>query len=203
MFYGSVIRSGLLLSINTVCAILLFALLIALCLLSSLLSIPFSSLFSSLLSFPHSSLFSSLLAVFLTHLFSSLHLCVSNHPGCLQVVRPSAILNIIQAAESMRFKASAEDNMPQPGKCERCGYISSQKVCKACLLLDGLNRGLPNLGIGRSRPSPVAASLTEGKLGPSSSGSVREGPAAEGSVGSLAGARRTHRETVKLEYEAG
>lgn len=26
-----------------------------------------------------------------------------------------------------------------------------QKLCKACLLLEGLNRGLPKLGIGRSR----------------------------------------------------
>lgn len=26
-----------------------------------------------------------------------------------------------------------------------------QKWCKACVLLDGLNRGLPKLGIGRTR----------------------------------------------------
>lgn len=26
-----------------------------------------------------------------------------------------------------------------------------QKWCKACVLLEGLNRGLPKLGIGRSR----------------------------------------------------
>ena len=26
-----------------------------------------------------------------------------------------------------------------------------QKWCKACVLLDGLNRGLPKLGIGRNR----------------------------------------------------
>lgn len=29
------------------------------------------------------------------------------------------------------------------GHCERCGYISSQQVCKACSLLDGLNRNRP------------------------------------------------------------
>uniref|UniRef100_A0A453PNA2 Cytoplasmic tRNA 2-thiolation protein 1 C-terminal domain-containing protein n=1 Tax=Aegilops tauschii subsp. strangulata TaxID=200361 RepID=A0A453PNA2_AEGTS len=40
--------------------------------------------------------------------------------------------------------------MPEQGTCERCGYISSQKLCKACVLLDGLNRGLPKLGIGRT-----------------------------------------------------
>lgn len=26
------------------------------------------------------------------------------------------------------------------GECERCGYLSSQKVCKACVLLEGLNK---------------------------------------------------------------
>jgi cytoplasmic tRNA 2-thiolation protein 1 len=29
--------------------------------------------------------------------------------------------------------------------------MSSNKLCKACLLLEGLNRGLPKLGIGNSK----------------------------------------------------
>lgn len=33
------------------------------------------------------------------------------------------------------------------GKCERCGYISSQKICKACALLDGLNKNRPKTDI--------------------------------------------------------
>jgi cytoplasmic tRNA 2-thiolation protein 1 len=33
------------------------------------------------------------------------------------------------------------------GKCERCGYISSQKICKACMLLDGLNKNRPKTAI--------------------------------------------------------
>lgn len=28
--------------------------------------------------------------------------------------------------------------------------MSSQEICKACVLLEGLNRGLPRLGIGKS-----------------------------------------------------
>lgn len=40
--------------------------------------------------------------------------------------------------------------MPTLTKCERCNYVSSQKLCKACTLLEGLNRGLPKLGIGKS-----------------------------------------------------
>lgn len=33
------------------------------------------------------------------------------------------------------------------GKCERCGYLSSQKICKACALLEGLNRNRPKTAI--------------------------------------------------------
>ncbi|KAG5542831.1 hypothetical protein RHGRI_015810 [Rhododendron griersonianum] len=62
---------------------------------------------------------------------------------------PRAILDIIKSGEDFRISTSTK--MPEQGTCERCGYISSQKWCKACVLLDGLNRGLPKLGIGRSR----------------------------------------------------
>lgn len=33
------------------------------------------------------------------------------------------------------------------GKCERCGYMSSQRVCKACSLLEGLNKNRPKTSI--------------------------------------------------------
>ncbi|KAI9371512.1 ERG2 and Sigma1 receptor like protein-domain-containing protein [Aspergillus egyptiacus] len=33
------------------------------------------------------------------------------------------------------------------GKCERCGYISSQRVCHACSLLEGLNKNRPKTAI--------------------------------------------------------
>jgi hypothetical protein len=39
--------------------------------------------------------------------------------------------------------------MPTQKTCERCGYMSSNLLCKACLLLEGLNRGLPQMGIGK------------------------------------------------------
>lgn len=35
----------------------------------------------------------------------------------------------------------------QMGQCERCGYLSSQAVCKACMLLEGLNRNRPKLDV--------------------------------------------------------
>ncbi|BBG94771.1 repressor of lrx1 [Prunus dulcis] len=62
---------------------------------------------------------------------------------------PRAILDIIKSGENFRISTSTK--MPEQGTCERCGYISSQKWCKACVLLEGLNRGLPKLGIGRTR----------------------------------------------------
>ncbi len=33
------------------------------------------------------------------------------------------------------------------GQCVRCGYLSSQEVCKACVLLEGLNRSRPRMHI--------------------------------------------------------
>ncbi len=71
----------------------------------------------------------------------------------LQATRPRAIVDLIHSAENFRIELGSEGNLPQPKKCERCGYICSQSVCKACQLLEGLNKGLPSLGI--SRPSQV------------------------------------------------
>eukprot|EP00798_Chlamydomonas_sp_ICE-L_P003011 gene3011-13032_t len=45
----------------------------------------------------------------------------------------------------------AQGRLPSPGLCSRCKYISSQELCKACLLLEGLNKGLPGLGVVRPR----------------------------------------------------
>lgn len=35
----------------------------------------------------------------------------------------------------------------QMGKCVRCGYLSSQAICKACVLLEGLNKNRPKVDI--------------------------------------------------------
>lgn len=46
----------------------------------------------------------------------------------------------------------ASKRLPQQtmGKCAKCGYISSQTVCKACTLLEGLNKSRPKTTIGLS-----------------------------------------------------
>jgi cytoplasmic tRNA 2-thiolation protein 1 len=71
--------------------------------------------------------------------------------SAMQAARPRAIVDLIRTAENLRLSTTtaAGGVLPQPGTCQRCGYISSQEVCKACTLLEGLNRGLPQLGISR------------------------------------------------------
>lgn len=52
-----------------------------------------------------------------------------------------------------RSPASSSQAVKKPiktqtlGQCERCGYIASQKICKACSLLEGLNRNRPKTAI--------------------------------------------------------
>ncbi|KAI8822417.1 uncharacterized protein EV422DRAFT_585789 [Fimicolochytrium jonesii] len=73
----------------------------------------------------------------------------------LEAIRPSAIMDIIHSGEAWESKVEVKVNVAVNGKvvvgtCERCGYMSSQKLCKACVLLEGLNKGLPKVAIGNS-----------------------------------------------------
>lgn len=45
----------------------------------------------------------------------------------------------------------AANGLSSACSCVRCGFMSSQSVCKACILLEGLNKGLPHLGTQRTR----------------------------------------------------
>ncbi|TRY60567.1 hypothetical protein DNTS_026977 [Danionella cerebrum] len=65
----------------------------------------------------------------------------------LESIRPSSIMSVIHSGETLELKEGVK--LPVQGTCSRCGYISSQALCKACVLLEGLNRGLPKLGIGK------------------------------------------------------
>lgn len=65
----------------------------------------------------------------------------------LERVRASSIMDIIHSGENLSVRDGVK--MPVQGTCSRCGYISSQALCKSCVLLEGLNRGLPKLGIGK------------------------------------------------------
>lgn len=69
----------------------------------------------------------------------------------LEAARPRAIVDLVKTAERLQIKDSTKTEMRKPGTCTQCGYLSSQSVCKACLLLEGLNKGMPQLGIASSR----------------------------------------------------
>ena len=58
----------------------------------------------------------------------------SEKPRSEKIVTPS----------SRRSRRLPQQSM---GKCVKCGYLSSQEVCKACLLLEGLNKNRPKLAI--------------------------------------------------------
>jgi cytoplasmic tRNA 2-thiolation protein 1 len=66
----------------------------------------------------------------------------------LEALRPSSILDIIRSGEDFVLKGEVKEKLPEQGTCERCGYMSSRKICKACVLVEGLERGMPKLGIG-------------------------------------------------------
>ena len=54
----------------------------------------------------------------------------------------------------------------QMGKCNRCGYLSSQDICKACMLLEGLNKNRPKmevrLGVEEEEGGPTLTRRMEG-----------------------------------------
>jgi len=81
----------------------------------------------------------------------------------LERLKPSSIMDIIHSGETMCIKLNVK--MPERGICTKCGFVSSQDVCKACMLLEGLNRGLPKLGIGKSsKANKTLAALSNSKL---------------------------------------
>ena len=69
----------------------------------------------------------------------------------LEAIRPSSIADLITSGESIRV--NDVDASQHQGRCVQCGYMSSQRVCKACMLLEGLNKGKPKMGLEKQRRS--------------------------------------------------
>eukprot|EP00735_Rhodelphis_limneticus_P010094 TRINITY_DN2916_c0_g1::TRINITY_DN2916_c0_g1_i8::g.4279::m.4279 TRINITY_DN2916_c0_g1::TRINITY_DN2916_c0_g1_i8::g.4279 ORF type:complete len:346 (+),score=62.53,sp/Q05AW7/CTU1_XENLA/67.07/1e-165,ATP_bind_3/PF01171.15/5.7e-17,DUF2392/PF10288.4/0.021,tRNA_Me_trans/PF03054.11/0.031,NAD_synthase/PF02540.12/0.11,zf-C3HC4_2/PF13923.1/0.5,zf-C3HC4_2/PF13923.1/6.5e+02 TRINITY_DN2916_c0_g1_i8:74-1111(+) len=82
----------------------------------------------------------------------------------LEKIRPASIVDIIHAGEQLSFNDSesvadgasitlsnrrAVVNMPTMRSCDQCGYIASNRLCKACVLLENLNKGTAKLAVGR------------------------------------------------------
>lgn len=89
----------------------------------------------------------------------------------LEAVRPSCIMDIIYSGEhlalaptkkkkTVAYKNKSKENMEQEiradgsvslktdgNTCEKCGYITSNRICKACVLLAGLESSRAKVGI--------------------------------------------------------
>jgi len=59
----------------------------------------------------------------------------------LESIRPSAIIDIIHSGEQFTIKEETFNKLPEQTTCTRCGYISSNPICKACVMLESLNKG--------------------------------------------------------------
>lgn len=66
----------------------------------------------------------------------------------LEAIRPRCIIDIIHSGECILVKENIK--LPTLSTCTRCGFVSSKELCKACVLLEGLNNGRPKLGVGKS-----------------------------------------------------
>ncbi|KAJ4472025.1 hypothetical protein J3R30DRAFT_3522708 [Lentinula aciculospora] len=65
----------------------------------------------------------------------------------LEAARPSAIIDIIHSGEAFEIREEIKATQKVQQTCKRCGYMSSNDLCKACTLLEGLERGMASSGI--------------------------------------------------------
>lgn len=65
----------------------------------------------------------------------------------LEAARPSAIIDIIHSGEAFEVKEEVKATQRVQQTCQRCGYMSSNPLCKACTLLEGLERGMAESGL--------------------------------------------------------
>ncbi|WFD29483.1 cytosolic thiouridylase subunit Ctu1 [Malassezia sp. CBS 17886] len=71
----------------------------------------------------------------------------------LESIRPSSIIDIIHSGEHLHVAGQVKRAVQRT--CARCGYMSSNELCKACVLLESLNRGTPALGVRSDRSRAV------------------------------------------------
>jgi cytoplasmic tRNA 2-thiolation protein 1 len=64
----------------------------------------------------------------------------------LERVNARIVLDIIKSGEDYELSCD-EVKQSNIGKCVKCDYMSSNDICKACGLLEGLNKGRPRLGV--------------------------------------------------------
>ncbi|KAK4689491.1 cytoplasmic tRNA 2-thiolation protein 1, partial [Tremellales sp. Uapishka_1] len=74
----------------------------------------------------------------------------------LEAIRPSAIIDIIHSGESFVIEQTVAKGMKTMQTCLRCGYMSSNDLCKACALLQGLEAGLDRSALRQSQDGQTA-----------------------------------------------
>eukprot|EP01066_Platyproteum_vivax_P018122 Platyproteum_vivax@DN7493_c0_g1_i4.p1 len=79
---------------------------------------------------------------------------VRNFIKQIEIVNAQAILDILVSADNLHVRT--ETNMPSLQECTRCGLLSSGSVCKACVLLEGLIKKKPLLGLRRHPEKKLA-----------------------------------------------
>lgn len=90
----------------------------------------------------------------------------------LEAVRPSSIIDVIYSGENLQVRRRPDTKSRKKvvrkvaGQCERCGYLSSNKLCKACVLLEGLEAGRAKLCVGDQQAvqAKVSGALVTKKL---------------------------------------
>ncbi|VDC06252.1 unnamed protein product [Peniophora sp. CBMAI 1063] len=65
----------------------------------------------------------------------------------LEAARPSAIIDIIHSGEAFEVREEVKATQKSQQTCKRCGYMSSNELCKACTLLEGLERGMASAAV--------------------------------------------------------
>jgi len=81
----------------------------------------------------------------------------------LESLRPSSIIDIIHSGENLHVDSQVKRAVQRT--CVRCGYISSNELCKACVLLEGLNRGNPAIGIRSDKSRAVREARQDDEIG--------------------------------------
>lgn len=61
-------------------------------------------------------------------------------------------------------KATKVTKKQQLGQCRKCGYMSSQELCKACVILDDLNKNRPKIEVVLDEEDEDASSSVRKKM---------------------------------------
>ena len=79
----------------------------------------------------------------------------------LERVRPQVILDIITSGENITFTETTR--MPVMKKCTRCGFLASMVVCKACKLLETLEKRRAKITLLSSQEEEESLDLQKNK----------------------------------------